>query len=258
MKLTDLRGMVALRATLLVGVMTVLSGVIGRLTLEALRAPCAAVAGTGLLGLSTLSFAQALTALCAVALLACWLWVAGSATVLTVAATLEVLRAGARVIPAGTVNGCDRSHPALRVRDHASHGLPPRAVRRFVVAFLGVTASAALAVPAQALQPDRPTLGSAHAPARGLSGLALPDRTVAVAPARGAPARAVLTVRPGQSLWSIAAHLLPENADQDQIVAVWRQLWQLNGDALGPDPDLIFPGTRLAVPRHGHLRKDTP
>lgn len=42
-------------------------------------------------------------------------------------------------------------------------------------------------------------------------------------------------VRPGESLWAIAAE-------------GWPRLHRLNRDRLGPDPDVVHPGTRLRLP----------
>ena len=54
-------------------------------------------------------------------------------------------------------------------------------------------------------------------------------------------------VRPGDSLSAIAARLLPD-ADASRLDAAWRQLHRANRDVIGPDPDLIIPGTTLRVP----------
>jgi nucleoid-associated protein YgaU len=61
-----------------------------------------------------------------------------------------------------------------------------------------------------------------------------------------------VVVRGGDSLWSIAADLLSSQAggrvtDRDITVA-WHRLHAANAGRVGPDPDLILPGTRLAVP----------
>jgi hypothetical protein len=57
-----------------------------------------------------------------------------------------------------------------------------------------------------------------------------------------------LVVRPGQSLWSIAAQLLPPSATDAQITGAWHRLHHANLSRIGSDPDLILPGTHLAVP----------
>lgn len=66
-------------------------------------------------------------------------------------------------------------------------------------------------------------------------------------------------VRPGDSLWSIAERLL-DGAGPRQIDAKWRQIHRANRSVIGPDPDLIIPGTTLRIPRpstdlpHDHHR----
>jgi LysM domain len=224
---------VAVRATLLVGGLVVLSCAVGQLALEALRVPGAAVDGAGPSGLATMPLAPALTALAALVVLGCWLWLAASIAIVTVGTTLDVLRRGTRV-----------------------RGAAPGTVRRLVAVCLGVTVCATAPVAAHATTVDHSSSGTAPAPTAGLTGLALPDR-MASPPAAG-PERPVVTVRPGQSLWSIAAGLVPVDAGTAEVAAECRRLWRLNEGVVGPDPDLIFPGTRLVVPRHGHLRKDTP
>ena len=55
-------------------------------------------------------------------------------------------------------------------------------------------------------------------------------------------------VRSGDSLWSITAGLLPAGAPDRAVDAGWRVLHAANRTQVGPDPDLIRPGTRLVVP----------
>jgi len=57
------------------------------------------------------------------------------------------------------------------------------------------------------------------------------------------------TVRPGDTLWGIAAVHLPSALRSPAAIdRYWRQLYGANQAVLGPDPDLIHPGTRLLVP----------
>ncbi len=51
----------------------------------------------------------------------------------------------------------------------------------------------------------------------------------------------------GESLWSIAAHLLP-NAGPGRLDATWRLIHRANRRAIGDDPDLLIPGTTLQLP----------
>lgn len=53
---------------------------------------------------------------------------------------------------------------------------------------------------------------------------------------------------PGESLWSITAHLLPTGSAPAQIAQDWPALYRANSEAIGADPSLIRPGTVLSVP----------
>ena len=93
-------------------------------------------------------------------------------------------------------------------------------------------------------------------PARSpdVTGLALPDRTTGAA----YPVASTVVVRPGDSLWSIAAGLLPAGAPDAEVTAAWHRLHRTNLARIGADPDLILPGTRLVVPApDASDRKDT-
>jgi hypothetical protein len=57
------------------------------------------------------------------------------------------------------------------------------------------------------------------------------------------------TVEPGDTLWDIAAaHLEPTPRSPASVHRYWQQIYRANRPALGADPDLIHPGTRLDVP----------
>jgi hypothetical protein len=57
------------------------------------------------------------------------------------------------------------------------------------------------------------------------------------------------TVEPGDTLWDIAAtHLTPTQRSPATVHRYWQQLYRANRPAIGADPDLIHPGTRLDVP----------
>jgi nucleoid-associated protein YgaU len=71
----------------------------------------------------------------------------------------------------------------------------------------------------------------------------------AAPPAASAPNRdTTVTVRPGDSLWSIAAHSLGPAATTRDVARAWPAWWAANRTVVGPDPDLIFPGQRLTPP----------
>lgn len=131
--------------------------------------------------------------------------------------------------------------------------LAPTRLRRLLLGLCGVAVLGATVVPAHA------TPGALHhgraasaspSPAEEprLDGLPLPERPVGglrAADRRGA-VRAWHVVRRGESLWSIAADLLP-GADDAALDRAWRALHALNRPAIGPDPDLIRTGQRLLV-----------
>jgi nucleoid-associated protein YgaU len=55
-------------------------------------------------------------------------------------------------------------------------------------------------------------------------------------------------VRRGDTLWGIAALLLPASAADAQVQHAVARIYLANRSVLGPDPDLIFPGTHLTIP----------
>lgn len=136
--------------------------------------------------------------------------------------------------------------------------LGSRWVHGLTVAAVGVALAQA---PAAAADPG----GGRTAPswAAGTTGLPLPDRASADPTPR--PRHAVpstqqeqrrtrtVQVRPGDSLWSIAAGLLPAGASDAAVHLAWRRIAAANAEVLGPDPDLIFPGTALRVPALDHM-----
>lgn len=57
------------------------------------------------------------------------------------------------------------------------------------------------------------------------------------------------TVRPGDTLWGIAAaHLPAASRSAAAVDRYWRRVYRANRATVGRDPDLIHPGTRLVVP----------
>lgn len=112
---------------------------------------------------------------------------------------------------------------------HGEHALRrrsglPAPVRRVVLGACGVALSGSLAVSG----------ADAAAPRHG-DRLPPPDRV--------ADSAASYVVRPGDSLWAIADRHLPAGG------AAWPRLYALNRQVVGPDPDLIQPAQRLALPR---------
>lgn len=57
-----------------------------------------------------------------------------------------------------------------------------------------------------------------------------------------------VVVRPGDSLWAIAAADLGPAATPARVAQAWPQWWSANRALVGDDPDLLHPGTALADP----------
>jgi resuscitation-promoting factor RpfA len=86
--------------------------------------------------------------------------------------------------------------------------------------------------------PDRPALGLAHVGDHGNDGLAHRHPWV--------------RVHPGDTLWAIAARRLPPDASDADVSTAWPRWFRRNRGLIGPDPDLIHPGTHLRVPPRPH------
>ncbi|HET8594253.1 MAG TPA: LysM peptidoglycan-binding domain-containing protein [Intrasporangium sp.] len=63
-----------------------------------------------------------------------------------------------------------------------------------------------------------------------------------------------VTVRRGDSLWSIAARHLGSGASDHEVAHAWPRWYAANADLIGQDPDLIHPGQRLRIPDSGDHR----
>ena len=188
---------------------------------------------------------QLVTAGCLLAALAVGIWLAVAALV----AALALLPGSA-----GAALACCERH------------LAPPSIQRWVRLAVGAGAASALA--GTLLSPASAT--PAAAPARGEHGVAarlepsgsdargrdLPvlDRLAQLsapsAPRRDAtPTPETYVVRPGDTLWDIAATALPSTASASDIAAAWPHWWRLNRSVVGADPGLILPGQVLRVPR---------
>ena len=163
----------------------------------------------------------------------CWLVATTAlATLAVLAGSLRPGHSGA-VLAARVASGADGPCPAL--------------VRRAVTAALGVAVAAGAA----------PALAEPSGIGR-LSGLGLPDRATGTswavaAPAtlnarRSTPPAGAVVVQVDDSLWRLAAGLLPDGAGDAAVTAAWHALYDANRAVVGADPDLIRPGTRLTVP----------
>ena len=63
----------------------------------------------------------------------------------------------------------------------------------------------------------------------------------------------VVTVAAGDTLWDIAAVQLGPVATSADIAAEWPRWFVANRQVIGDDPDLIYPGERLAPPPYHPL-----
>lgn len=147
----------------------------------------------------------------------------------------------------------------------------PAGLRRALLGLCGAAVVGALALPAGAA--PAPAAGPEADPPGGdrvaavLDGLPVPDRPTG-APARTARERRVqgqgqgqektpparVIVRPGDSLWRIARDHLPADAGAATVTRTWRAIHAANRSLIGPDPDLIQPGTRLRLPTKEETR----
>ena len=79
-------------------------------------------------------------------------------------------------------------------------------------------------------------------------------RLLAPAPRPAAAALDTVTVRRGDSLWSIAERHLGATATDAEVARAWPEWYAANRAVIGDDPDLIHPGMQLVPPREGDLR----
>lgn len=195
---------------------------------------------------------------------------AAAASLLAAGATLAVVAAMLSGLPGA----------AGRVAAGALDRTTPIAVRAMTTALLGVGAGAVLAgapaAPAAqhgprtsqpiswhelgncpALTPasnaavlgDEPARSSA--PADGATPTPSPPRGVPQhldPDFRPRPAPAAVVVRPGDTLWGIAASGLGPDADDAAVASEWPRWYAANRHVVGDDPDLIHPGDRLRPP----------
>lgn len=129
----------------------------------------------------------------------------------------------------------------------------PAVVRRAVITAAG-TSILLSPVAAAAAAPRTPPPPSS--PASVLPPLGWPlDPDVAAGASHGAappgaqpPTADRVTVRPGDSLWSIAADRLGGKPSAARIQAEWPRWYAANRRVIGADPNLLRPGTSLYAP----------
>ena len=139
---------------------------------------------------------------------------------------------------------------AGRAGARVARRVAPRAVRRAVEVALGLAVTGAVlgAGPAAASGPSSP--GDTPAPAAiSLDWGATPPAAASAATTTETPTAPVV-VSPGDSLWAIAERDLARAAPPSdaEVAAAWPAWWAANRDAIGPDPDLLHPGTSLVPP----------
>ena len=236
-----------LRGTLLLA--GVVTGAVALVSLcrQPLWALAAAVLHGGVPMLATLSFEELLTSGCALVVVGCALWLLAATGITVVCQVAGAVSLGRRV-PRRLDALMDRVCPAL--------------VRTLVVTALGAVVTTAVSSPAPADTSGFGRSDQRDSGAAALSGLALPDRVVGAPPGLGVPREPAtrpphtVVVQAGDSLWSIAAELLPAGADDRRICAEWHRLYRVNRNRIGADPDLILAGTVLEVPRSAPRRED--
>lgn len=99
--------------------------------------------------------------------------------------------------------------------------------------------------PAWPIQPTQPTQPALPA----LPTQPAPPSAPAGQPSAGSTATGEqVLVRPGDSLWLIAARHLRAGASGTEIAALWPRWFADNRTVIGDDPNLLHPGTKLVNP----------
>lgn len=151
--------------------------------------------------------------------------------------------------------------PVGAVSRAAVRRVAPQAVRRVVALALGLTVVLGVSGTAQAASvlPTPPAAAASldwpRAPAAAGPTLDWPAVGESADAATGAPGGdptrptgETVLVRPGDSLWRLAAEHLPAGAPAAAVAAAWPTWWSANRQLLGDEPDLLQPGSRLVVP----------
>lgn len=141
---------------------------------------------------------------------------AGGAGLGVVLAPVYAVAAPAPAVTVGAVESLSPAAPSTGALDPACPGLP----------------APGWPLPAAPTAPTPPATG--------------PGPTPSAEPA--ATSRATHRVRPGESLWQIAAHVLGEHAGPARVAAEWPRWYAVNSAVIGADPNLIRPGQMLTAP----------
>lgn len=151
---------------------------------------------------------------------------------------LAVTCTAATAVP-GTVGRCCGAAAEL---------VTPWTLRNLGVAGLGLTV---VTGPAAAATGSAPIdVGPARATASALENRIGPGWLANDLPPLDRPADGprVVTVQPGDCLWSIAARALGADATDADIAAAWPRWYATNRNVIGADPNLLQPGQQLTPP----------
>jgi nucleoid-associated protein YgaU len=169
-------------------------------------------------------------------------------------ARVAQLQSSATVSPDPAVSATGMASPASSVSPASpAFRATPRAVRQDTVAQSPRSTLTSTAAPVTRTNPE-----SAEPPPPGWRPSrpatvhdAESSQLLAPVPRRVTAPVETVTVRRGDSLWSIAARHLGAGATDAEIAVAWPAWHALNADLIGDDPDLIHPGLRLRVPTDG-------
>ncbi|MEW1953961.1 LysM peptidoglycan-binding domain-containing protein [Terrabacter sp. NPDC080008] len=83
-------------------------------------------------------------------------------------------------------------------------------------------------------------------------------RLLAPAPRAATSTHELVTVRRGDSLWSIAARHMGTGATDTEVAHEWPRWYEANRAVIGDDPDLLVPGQQLRPPPGRHAGPAAP
>lgn len=160
---------------------------------------------------------------------------------LTAGLTAATLCAGARALG---------GHWSTGERFVARHA--PAIVRRGLALTIGAGVGLAAAVVPAGAQPTGPPADLGWVATQVAAPVATDVSPEASAdeqpPATPPDAPDLVTVQPGDALWTIAASRLPAGTSDADIAAAWPRWFETNRELIGDDPDRIEPGQVLTAP----------